>query len=140
VKAKYIHDDGTQNRESQWHVAIHEQEDCGYDLKKENHNVKPRRDEGPEELRCNARWRRHGNKVKEPVEPERQKDETKQVPSDCRGDVHAHLLGDPAGQAIHIDVVSIDIDISDVGYTGEGFIFLWNAEKRRKRLTPCLLC
>ncbi len=41
---------------------------------------------------------------------------------------------------IHIDVVSIDIDIYDVEYTGEGFIYLWNAEKRRKRLTPCWLC
>jgi hypothetical protein len=43
-------------------------------------------------------------------------------------------------RAINIDLVSIDIDIYDVGYTGEGFIFLWNAEKLLTRLTHGLLC
>jgi hypothetical protein len=45
-----------------------------------------------------------------------------------------------AFQGIYIDVVCIDIDTYDVEYTGEGFIFLWNAEKRLKQLTPCSLC
>ena len=70
MKAEYVEDDGTQNRKGQRHVAI-SQQDRGHDLQKKYHHVKPGHEERPEELRCNACRRRHGNKVKEPVEPER---------------------------------------------------------------------
>jgi hypothetical protein len=93
VKAEYVEDNGTQNRKSQGHVAIRKQQDRGHNLQKKNHNVKPRHEQRTEELRrCSACRGRQGNKVKETVESERQKDQTKQVPCDCRSDLHAYLM------------------------------------------------
>jgi hypothetical protein len=113
VKAKYVENHGSQNRQRQRHVAIRKQQDCGYYLQHKNHHVKPGHEEGSEELSSDPRGRRHGNKMKEPVEPECQKDQTKQVPCDYRSDLHAHLLVRRAIQAqglYYIDAKYIDID------------------------------
>jgi hypothetical protein len=113
VKAEYVEDDGTQNRKSQWHVAIRKQEDRGRNLQKKNHHVKPGHEERTEELRCCSASRgRQGNKVKEAVESERQKDQTEQVPCDCRSDLHAYLLVTGAMRARPFDILMHSISIS----------------------------
>jgi hypothetical protein len=76
VKAKYVDKYGSWNRQCQRHVTIRKQQNGGHYLQQKNHHVKPGHEEGSEELRRNASGRWHGNKVKEPVEPKRQKDQT----------------------------------------------------------------
>src|ERR1700757_200600 len=76
VEAKYVENHGPQNRQCHGHVAICEQQDRGYYLQQKNDHVEPRYEERAEELSGDPRGRRHGNKMKEAVESERQKDQT----------------------------------------------------------------
>jgi hypothetical protein len=76
VKAKYVDNDRPQDCKRQRHVAICKQQDRRCYLQQKNHRVKPGHEHGSQKLRGKARGRWHVNKVKESVEPERQKDQT----------------------------------------------------------------
>jgi hypothetical protein len=76
VNAKYVENHSSENRQSQRHVLIRKQQDGAQYLQRKDHHVKLGHEQRSKELRRNSRRRRHVNKTKEPVEPERQKNQT----------------------------------------------------------------
>jgi MarR family transcriptional regulator, 2-MHQ and catechol-resistance regulon repressor len=127
VDAQNIENDGAQDRKRQRNVPICQKKQRGHDLQQEKHNIQARDENRAQELPGNPGRRRQGNEVQKPVEPEGQEDNTKQITRARRNNFHAPSSS--TNKIGFIDIISIDIDISDVEYN----CAIHNLMENRKR-------
>ena len=92
VEQKNVHNDGRQQRQGEWHETVYQEQNGGHQLEQEHNDQKMRDEKGSDELagRPGGRW--HGDEVKEAVESEDQKYESKEETGDDSGNLHGSLL------------------------------------------------
>jgi hypothetical protein len=136
VDTENVENDRAQDRKRQRNVPICQKKKRGHDLQQEKHNIESRYENCAQELRSYPGWRRQGNEVQKSIESECQEDKTKQITRDRRN--HFHAPSSWTNKIDLIDIISIDIDISDVEYNGGDSQFYGKPQKASER-PSCLV-
>jgi hypothetical protein len=103
VNEQNVDDDGSEQRQREWDVAINQEQGRRNDLEQKYRNQIVGNEERPDELASRSGRRRTGNEVEEAVQSEDEKDESKKKTSDDSNDFHISLF--------LIDLKYIDINI-----------------------------
>ena len=82
VKQKNVHDDRSENRECERHVAIYQKQRARNHLKPRDEQEIFRNEHRSEELSRDSAGRRHRNEMKKSIQAEDQKDQTQKEPTD----------------------------------------------------------
>jgi hypothetical protein len=80
VNKKDVYDHRAKQSQGQWNVAVHQEQNCGDDLKQKNNDPKTRREDRSEELSGDPGRRGGGKEVQEAVQAESQKNDPEQQP------------------------------------------------------------
>src|SRR5882724_2031111 len=92
VNEQNIDDDGSQQRQREWDVAVEQEQDRRNNLEQKYRDQIMGDKEGPDELAGRSGRRRTGNEVEEAVQSKDEKDETKKKTGDDSNDFHGSLV------------------------------------------------
>ena len=88
VNEQNVDDDGSEQRQREWDIAINQEKDRRNDLEQKYRDQIMGDKEGPDELASRSGGRRAGNEVEEAVQSEDEKDEAKEKTGDDSSDFH----------------------------------------------------